>query len=331
MKTSRIYHVYDSHTAGNSTRLLLEGVPALAGRSVRERRMDFQRNHDYIRTTLTQEPRGNSGILAVLVSPSDPNADYGVIFSDYRGYVDVCIHGTIGVVTTLVECGLVPEKILKLRAVVLETSAGLVKTRFRFSNGKVESVTVRNVPSFFLKNTQIELPRFGKVEVSISFGGNFYAYVDAKDLKLKIEPSNLRNLLYSARSLLEELKNTRVRHPLLPDINEIVGVSFYEDLGPNLARNVMIAEEDLFDRSPCGTGTCGRVALLHATGRMKTGETLRNRSIIGTEFLGTISSETKVKNLRAIVPEITGSAFLTGISDLIVSEGDGLANGFMIR
>ena len=248
MKTSRIYHVYDSHTAGNSTRLLLEGVPALKGRSVRERKADFQRNHDYIRTTLTQEPRGNSGILAVLVPPTHPHADYGVIFSDYRGYVDVCIHGTIGVVTTLVECGLVPERISKLQAIVFETSAGLMKTKFKFSNGKVESVTISNVPKLFLKSIYMEIPRFGMVEVSIAFGGNFYAYVNAKDMGIKIEPSNLRSLLPLARLLLEELKKTKVAHPLYTDINEVVGVSFTKNLGPKLAKNVMIAEDDLFDQ-----------------------------------------------------------------------------------
>ena len=182
MRASKIFHVYDSHTAGNSTRLLLEGVPPLQGKTIAEKNLDFQKNHDYIRTTLMQEPRGNSGILAVIIPVSDPKADYGVIFSDYRGYVDVCIHGTIGVVTTLIECGLVPDGILRRGMIDFETSAGIIRTRFKISSAKkVESVTVGNVPCFFVEDAQIEESGFGKVPVSIAFGGNFYAYVNAKE------------------------------------------------------------------------------------------------------------------------------------------------------
>src|ERR1700730_12398069 len=151
LDTKRTFHVFDSHTAGASTRVLLEGLPNLVGKSIAEKKQDLQENYDYIRTTLMQEPRGNSGVAALMVPPSNPAADLGVIFSDYRGYVDMCIHGTIGVVTTLIECGLVNKDLGGSGKIVFDTPAGPVHTQalLRSSDGGnvVESVTVSSVPS----------------------------------------------------------------------------------------------------------------------------------------------------------------------------------------
>ena len=144
-------------------------------------------------------------------------------------------------------------------------------------------------------------------------------------------PANLDAILSAGRLFLRKLKKIKVSHPENPSIKGVVGVSFYEDLGNKLARNVMIAENDIFDRSPCGTGTCGRLAVLNANGMMGVGETLRNTSIIGTEFKGKIAGRIKVQGNEAILPEVTGTAYLTGISDLIVSDGDKLAHGYVVR
>ena len=300
----------------------------LPGKSMNEKKMFFQENYDSIRTILMQEPRGNSGILAVLIPPSIPGTDYGVIFADYRGYVDMCVHGTIGVVSTLLECGLASEKVLRSGKISFDTSVGVVSARFNFDKERVKSVTVSNVPSFFLHEESIEVPGFGKIQVSIAFGGNLYAYVNANSLGFKITPANLTNILSTARLFLKELKKLK-----LPDTHEtagkeIIGVCFYEDLAERHSRNIMVADRDLFDRSPCGTGTCGRMAVLNAHGRLRVGETFRNESILRTEFRGTITKQSKTMGKLIITPEITGSAYLTGISDIIVSEGDNLARGY---
>jgi len=322
--------VLDSHTGGSSTRVFLEGVPVLRGKNMTEKKKDFHRAYDYLRTTLIQEPRGNSGILAILTPATNARADYGVIFCDYRGYVDMCLHGTIGVVTTLVECGIVDKERIDHHELKFDTPAGLVSCTFKFSNGRVHSVSVTNVPSFFVKEIALEVPTLGTIDVSIAFGGNFYAYVDAKNIEVKIRPENIRKLLSIARLFLTELKKVRVSHPENSGINEILGVNFFEDLGKNHARNIMVADDDLFDRSPCGTGTCGRMAL-NSAGSLEQGEVFQNESIIPSRFRGRILKETKVGKIPAIEPETTGSAYMTGISNIIVSEGDKLGHGYLLR
>ena len=304
---------------------MLEGVPILEGKTMLEKKKFLRKHFDNIRTVLTQEPRSNQAIAATLVSPSNPNADYGVIFSDFRGYVDMCIHGTIGVVTTLVELGFVSGE----KQIVFDTPAGLVRAKARMSRGRAESVTVSNVPSMHIKDVGLDVPGVGGVNSSLAFGGNVYAYVDARELGISVKPANLRTLLSVADKILQELKQVKVSHPSIPSINGILGVSLYED-EKSYARNIVVAEDGLFDRSPCGTGTCGRMATLRHESKLKRGEKFVNRSVIGSEFTGRIIGEITVGGTRAVLPEVTGSAYLTGIADLIISDGDDLANGFSL-
>ncbi len=312
----------------------MDGIPTLNGKSMSEKKRLFRENYDYIRTTLMQEPRGNSGVVAVVVPPSQPEADLGLIFGDYRGYVDMCIHGTIGVVTTLIECGLVKKELIESGRIVFDTPAGLVRTQARMRNSDqgrvVEAVSVSSVPSFFVENVKLNLRDGRSVMASIAFGGNFYAYVNSKELEVRLVPSNIRKILEIARELLGELRNVNVSHPEISSIKGVTGVSLFENTDQLHARNIMIAENDLFDRSPCGTGTCGRMAVLHATGNLSRGEEFMNQSIIGSEFVGKIKDVTKVGGYSAISPEITGSAYLTGVADLVVSKEDKLGAGFII-
>lgn len=311
------------------TRVLMEGSPTPKGRNMSEKKDFFQKNFDFVRTTLMQEPRGNPGMAAILVSPTSEEADYGVIFGDFSGYVDMCIHGTIGLVTTLVELGYVDAEKAK-KGVVLDTPAGLVHSKAAVSGGRVKSVTVRNVPSYKIADRIIDIPSIGKIPVSLSFGGNNFAYVNASDLGLEVDPSRLGELLAAGRLLLRDMGRL-IRHPTNgTKINEISGVSIVQDLGPRHAKNIMIAENDLFDRSPCGTGTCGRMAILNSDGRLKRGERFINESIIGSKFVGRIADFAKVDGHKAIIPEITGTAYLTAVSDLLVSDEDRLSQGFLV-
>ena len=329
MNINRSFHVVDSHTAGMPTRVLTEGSPTPKGTNMSEKKDFFRKNFDFVRTTLMQEPRGNPGMAAILVPPSRKEADYGVIFGDFGGYVDMCIHGTIGLVTTLVELGYVDAEKAK-RGLVFDTPAGLVHTKATISGGRVKSVTVRNVPSFTYTDSVITVPSPGKIPVSIAFGGNNFTYVNALDLKLELDPSRLGELLAAGRLLLREAKRL-IRHPVNGKrINGISGVSIFQDLEPRRAKNIMIAENDLFDRSPCGTGTCGRMAILNSGGRLMKGERFINESIIGSKFVGRIADFAKVDGHKAIIPEITGTAYLTAISDLLVSDDDRLSRGFLV-
>lgn len=328
MRVQATFHVFDSHTAGSPTRLLLEGVPSLPGASMLEKRRSFTKHFDYIRTALIQEPRGNSGVVAVLVPSPRKGADYGVIFGDYRGYLDMCVHGTIGIVTTLVECGLTNTKRAR-RGFVFDTPAGLVRAAPNFRENELQSVTVSNVPSYYIGETTVRLPEFGRVPISIGYGGNVYAYVNSKDLGLKVAPGNLRRLLAIARLLFTELRKPTSSVEQFRLADRILGISLYEDTGERSARNIMVAEDDLFDRSPCGTGTCGRMAVLFNSGKLTVGDSLVSKSIIGSEFVGRITGVTKVHGQRAILPEVTGSAHMTAVSDIVLSKGDKFAKGFL--
>ncbi|MDA4126041.1 MAG: proline racemase family protein [Thaumarchaeota archaeon] len=323
------FQVVDSHTAGMPTRVLIEGSPTPKGRDMSEKKDFFRKNFDFVRTTLMQEPRGNSGMAAVLVPPSSQEADYGVIFGDFSGYVDMCIHGTIGLATTLVELGYVNAEKAR-RGLVFDTPAGLVRTKANISGGRVKSVTVRNVPSFTYTDRVMDIPSLGKIPVSFAFGGNNFAYVNSSDLRLELDPSRLGELLAAGRLLLREVKRL-IRHPVNGvKINGISGVSIVQDFSPRHAKNIMIAENDLFDRSPCGTGTCGRMAILNSNGRLKKGERFINESIIDSKFVGRIADFEKMDGHKAIVPEITGTAYLTAISDILVSNDDRLSHGFLV-
>jgi proline racemase len=311
------------------TRVLIEGSPTPKGRNMSVKKDFFRKNFDFVRTTLMQEPRGNAGMAAILVPPTREEADYGVIFGDFSGYVDMCIHGTIGLVTTLVELGYVDAEKAR-RGLMFDTPAGLVRSKATISGGRVKSVTVRNVPSFKITDRVVAIPSLGKIPVSFSFGGNNFAYVNASDLRLELDPSRLGELLAAGRLLLREMGRL-VRHPVNGSkINGISGVSIVQDLGPRHAKNIMIAENDLFDRSPCGTGTCGRMAILNSNERLKRGEKFINESIIGTKFVGRIADFAEVDGHEAIIPEITGTAYLTAISDILVSDNDKLSQGFLV-
>jgi proline racemase len=316
MKVSQVFHVIDSHTAGEPTRVLMgEAVPPLKGNDMEQRRKYFQKNYDYIRTTLTQEPRKFIGVAAILMPPANPKADYGLLYCDHNGYVYMCVHGTIGVLTTLVELGIVKKAVAK-KGLVFDTPSGLIHTRARMSSGKT-SVLVRNVPSYFMKEARARLGEGRKeISASLAYCGNVFAYVNAKDLGVTIEPKNLRKLLSVARELL-------------PQFGKINGVSIYEDL-PKYSRNIMIAENDLFDRSPCGSGTSGRMALLYHESKLSPGDTFVNKSILGTTFLGRIVRAGTFEGRNGIIPEVEGTAYLTGTADLMVSEKDELATGFLL-
>ncbi|HKW03894.1 MAG TPA: proline racemase family protein [Nitrososphaerales archaeon] len=319
LQNSRItdsYRAIDSHTAGEVTRLLID-TPFLKGRNVVEKSMYFRSHYDHIRKALTLEPRSIPGVLAMLVPPTDAQADYGLIFCDSHGSVDMCVHGTIGVVTCLVELGKSGGEILK-SGVTFETPAGLVTARANSKSGKLKSITVSSVPSYFIKKETLTLGKFGDVEVSLAFGGNNFAYVDSKHLSLNVKPLNLRKLLEVAKEILQTIRG-----------NRLAGVSIYED-HDKFARNIMVAENDFFDRSPCGTGTCGRMAILNHELKLNPGQRFVNRSIINSEFVGRIAGQTTVGKHSAIIPEITGSAYLTGVCEFVESESDKLSSGFAL-
>ncbi|HDH86859.1 MAG TPA: proline racemase [Desulfobacteraceae bacterium] len=331
MKISQMITAVDSHTAGEPTRVVTGGIPHIPGNDMQEKKKWMSTNLDFVRKMLMWEPRGHRDMFgAIITEPASDDADSGVIFMDSGGYLNMCGHGSIAAVTVLVETGMIRcENSTKnhLKEIVLDSPAGKIFTRVKIENGKVRDVTIRNVPSFFYTSASIKVKSIGSVPVDIAYGGNFFALVNAKSLNTKIERKRIRELIEVGLDIRETVNNEiDIVHPATGKREEVDLVEIFEETSP--PRNAVIFGSGQVDRSPCGTGTCAKMATLHAHNRIKVGQVYRYRSIIDTEFYGKIIEETKVGDYEAIIPEITGSAYIIGIQQFVIDEKDPFKYGF---
>lgn len=277
---------------------------------------------------------------AILTPPSDVHfdqADLGAIFIDCTGYLDMCGHGTIGLVTVVLETDLI-TRTETLTNVVIDTPAGLVHARAEMGDElRVKNVTLRNVPSFLYQaNVSLDSKILGdSVSVDVSFGGNFNAIVDSKEIEIAIRPGNGRVLLELGMELLHLVnKEISVIHPEMPYINHISHVQFSEPPstpGENY-KNMIVFGKYQTDRSPCGTGTSARMAALFSKGQLNLNETfIHENGITGTTYKGMLVEKSKVGKFEAVIPEITGSAFITGFNQLVLDDRDPIGDGFFIE
>ena len=327
------FTVVDSHTLGEFTRIVLSGFPEIEGDTMMERK-NFLVNHcDDYRTALMLEPRGHHDMFgAIITEPISPEADLGVIFMDTGGYLNMCGHGTIGTATVAVETGLVPVT-EPYTEVVLEAPAGIIRTKVKVENGKAVEVTLTNVPAFLYKdNLTVEVDGV-TIPYCISFGGSFFALVDASKLGYNIGPAAVPALQKLGMKMLEKInQEVKVQHPTL-DITTVDLVEFYGPTpNPENAdmRNVVIFGEAQADRSPCGTGTSAKLATLYAWDEIKVGEEFRYESFTGSVFRGVIKEETTIADYKAVIPQITGSAYITGLGTYVIDPTDPLKYGFSI-
>ncbi|WP_300279250.1 proline racemase [Peptacetobacter sp.] len=335
MKFSRTIQAIDSHTAGEATRIVVGGIPNIKGNTMPEKKQYLEDHLDHIRTAIMLEPRGHNDMFgSVMTQPCDPEADFGIIFMDGGGYLNMCGHGSIGAMTVAVETGVVPmeEPITK---VVMEAPAGIIKGDVRVENEKVKSVSIFNVPAFLYKKDQeVELPGVGKVKFDISFGGSFFAIVNAKQLGLEIIPKNTNRLTDLAMELRDIInREIEIQHPTLEHIKTVDLVEIWDEpTNPEATyKNVVIFGQGQVDRSPCGTGTSAKLATLHARGELKEGEKFVYESILGTLFEGEIVGTTKVGEFDAVLPKITGSAWITGFNNFLIDEEDPVKYGFVLK
>ena len=327
-----VYTTVDTHTAGEPTRVVVAGVPFLAG-TMAERRRELQERYDHIRTTLMHEPRGHADMFgAILMAPASAEADLGVVFMDTGGSLPMCGHGSIGAVTAALATGLVPIQEPET-VVVMDTPAGLVRARAHVKDGEVSHVAVQNVPALLYRgDAELELES-GSMSVDISFGGNFFALVPASRLGLSVAQTHLPELTRRGMEILEAVNQQfEVVHPTETHIDTVDLVEIYEDRPEDGldCRNVVIFGEAQADRSPCGTGTCAKMAALYAEGRLGLEEPFVNESILGTRFTGRLLRETQVGEFNAVIPEIAGSAFVTGFQQFVVDSNDSLRSGFLL-
>ena len=331
MRSKRVFHAVDSHTEGMPTRVIVGGVGVIPGATMAERRTWFMEHQDGLRTLLMTEPRGHSAMSgAILQPPTRPDADWGVLYIEVSGCLPMCGHGTIGVATVLVETGMVPatEPVTTIR---LDTPAGLVIADVAVENGEARAVTIRNVPSFAVALDQrVEVPGFGRVDYDLGFGGNFYAIVSLEELGLPFDRTRKDDLLHAGLAIMDAINaHDAPVHPLRPDIRLCHHV-YLKAPGSTArhSRHAMAIHPGWFDRSPCGTGTSARMAVLHARGELPLDTDFVNESFIGTRFIGRLVEETSVAGFPAVVPTITGRAWVTGTAQYQLDPTDPFPEGF---
>lgn len=332
MRTSRTITAVDSHTEGMPTRVVTGGVGPIPGDTMNDRRLYFIEHMDSLRLFLMNEPRGHGAMSgAILQPPTRPDCDWGVVYIEVSGCLPMCGHGTIGVATVLVETGMVDvvEPVTEIR---LDTPAGLVVAKVAVSDGHADSVTIENVPSFVTALDQtVEVPGYGTVPYSMAFGGNFYALVDLDDLGLPFDRSRQQDLLAAGLAIMDAINTTaRPKHPLLDGVDVCHHV---ELIAPGSdarhSRHAMAIWPGWFDRSPCGTGTSARMAELWARGELALDTDFVNESFIGSRFVGRLVSETTVAGRPAVVPTITGRAWVTGTANYLLDPSDPFPTGFV--
>jgi len=316
----------DYHTAGEPFRIVTGGVEPLPGATILEKRRAAAERLDDVRRLLVNEPRGHADMYGCFVTePDDDGADLGVVFFHNAGYSTACGHGTIALVTWAIDEGLVAGAGPESR-VVVDVPSGRLETVARVENGRVGSVRFRNVPAFVHGRRLIAAGR----EVDVAFGGAFYASVEER-----VAPAEVPRLISLGREIKAALEREHeIVHPVEPELRDVYGVVFWqdEDDGPPLVqRNVAVFADGEVDRSPCGSGTSARLALLHREGRLGVGDELRHLSVVDTEFRAWIVAETEMAGMSAVVTDVEGSAFRTGRHEFELDENDPLGTGFLLR
>lgn len=346
MKFDRSMVAVDAHAEGEPGRVIIGGILDPPGKSVFDKMQYFQNHSDGLRLQMLKEPRGYPALCCnLIVSPTRPEAAAGFIIMEQSEYPPMSGSNTICVSTVLIEMGMVPvtEPITEF---VLEAPAGLVKITAHVKDKRARSITFENVPAFaFALDVPIEVAGIGTVLVDIAYGGMVYALVDGPSLGLHLTPDEAADIVRIGetvrRATCEQKPVVHPENAIItgPTITLVSGPAVREDAD---AKNVVVVSSDLdgrkstssplgaVDRSPCGTGTCARMAVLHARGKLRLNQEFHHEGILGTKFVGRIVRETEVGSYRAIVPTLTGSAWITGISTYMLDPDDPFPSGFTV-
>ena len=325
--------VIEAHTGGEPFRVVVDGLPDIPGSTVLERRQFARKHLDDLRKAMMWEPRGHADMYGGWLGPAfSADGDLSVLFVHNEGFSTMCGHGIIALCKVVLDTGMLPadEPETTLR---IDTPAGQVVATSNVVAGVVRSTSFLNVPSFAVSlDDDVQVEGLGNVVYDLGFGGAFYAIVDAGSVGVDLDDS--AGLIASGRSIKHAIVKTReITHPDHPDLGFLYGVIF---TGLAIAdgahsRNVCVFADGEVDRSPTGTGVSARLAILHARGEVGVGETLTIESIVGSKFTGRIAGVTTVGNNAAIVPEIAGTAHITGRAELWLDPADSLGQGFSIR
>jgi proline racemase len=322
----------DAHAAGEPLRVITGGLPPIPGDTILAKRRYAREHIDHLRRALMFEPRGHADMYGcILTEPVTPDGDLGVLFMHNEGYSTMCGHGVIALVTVLLETGMLSSR----DVIKLDTPAGRVTARADFDGKHVRSVAFENVPSFAYKLDQsVSVPGVGEIRYDVAFGGAFYAYCKAEVLGVRIVPEEFRKLIEVGMAVKRAvMASLEIKHPFEADLGFLYGTII--DSPPAgidaHSRNVCIFAEGEVDRSPTGTGVSGRVALEHAKGKLAVGEPFVIESLIGTRFTGRVVRDTTFGEYVAVIPEVEGSAYITGRHEFVIDPDDPLKEGFILR
>jgi proline racemase len=346
VRLSGMVTAVDAHAGGEPGRVITGGVLDVPGASMFEKRLYLEQHADALRQRMLREPRGYPGLCCNLVlPPTRPEADAGFVIMEQTDYPPMSGSNTICVTTVLLETGMLPmrEPVTEL---VLEAPAGLIPVTAHCQNGKVRSVSFRNVPAFTVHlDASLEVPKLGTLRVDVAYGGMFYVIADAEALGLQLTPDEGREIVRIGEMIKAAAREQlAVSHPESADVR---GYSVAQLSGPPHSpdadmRNAVVISTGTFDwdrpdtwtgaldRSACGTGTCARMATLHARDRLALGQKFRHEGILGTVFTGCLESETRVGKYPAVVPTLSGSAYITAISQYVVDAEDPFPDGFTV-
>jgi proline racemase len=346
MRFSKMIQAVEAHAAGEHGRVIVGGVLDVPGQTMFDKMRWLAENQDDLRLRMLREPRGYPAANVNLVLPSNhPEADAGYVIMEQVEYPGMSGTNTICTVTVLLETGMLPmvEPVTEL---ALETPAGLIRVRAQCHEGKVRSVTFRNVPAFAAHlGASVEVPQLGTVTVDVAYGGMFYVIADAEHFGLGLTPDEGRDIVRISE-MIKAAANEQL--PVVhPDQPGFAGITIAQLSGPPHAaassrRNVVTVSTGqldwerpstwtgAIDRSPCGTGTCAKMAALHARGELGLGEDFVHEGILGTTFTGRLVAETTVGSYRAVVPELTGTAWITGFSSWVLDPEDPFPEGFTV-
>ncbi len=332
LEFERMISVVDAHAAGEPLRIVTSGLPQIPGETILQKRQYFLQNMDHIRRFLMHEPRGHSGMYGCIITPpASTDGDFGILFMHNEGYSTMCGHGIIAATKVAYQMGIVQKK----KEIQIDSPAGRIVAQVHGSGQRVEQVSFINVPSFVYARDRIIRVDDREIKVDVAFGGAFYSFVRVLDTGLTLDLENLPRLvdlgMQIKRATMDEID---VIHPLEPELAGIYGTIITEpttrDGDTLVSRNLTVFADAQVDRSPTGTGTAARLALLHEKGHMTQNDELYNSSIIDTEFTGRISGTSSVGKFPAVIPEIKGSAQIMGLGQLVLERGDPLPEGFRL-
>jgi trans-L-3-hydroxyproline dehydratase len=327
----------DAHTCGEPLRIVIAGFPEICGQSILAQRAYAKEKLDHLRKVLMWEPRGHADMYGCLIVPPEtPDADFGILFTHNEGYSSMCGHGIIAAVTALIDTGALPATAPSC-VVKIDAPAGRIVATAELHEGKVAHVSFDNVPSFVVElDAKVHIPEIGSVVYDLAFGGAFYAYVrgDQFNPPLRCLESEYSRMIDLGCRIKREIVQSRpISHPSHGDLGFLYGTIFTAPAqdSANHSRNCCVFAEGEVDRSPTGTGVAGRAAIHHARGELRSGERIRIESFLGTCMDVEVVRETTFGPYEAVVPRVSGTAFLTGRNEFWVNPADPLKYGFLVR